>query len=116
MTMRIREILNFLISKDPCAKKYLPDYPSFFNTIKQALNRGLVNSPALLLLLSLRQWGPMLEPTFYFIFAFLLALAYKGHKIQDLTNSLTPQDLRSGSILTLIGRPSLPVLKSSALE
>lgn len=60
MAMKIREALNYITSKDAFAKKYVPDYPAFFSTIKQALIRGIVNSSNLLLLLALKQWGSML--------------------------------------------------------
>lgn len=115
VAMRIREALLYLASKDPQVKAYAPDYPQFFNTIKVALSRGIVSTTPLLLLLALRQWGPMLSPSLYILFAFLLVLAQKGLGPQDLTNSLTPQDLRSGSILGLLGRPSVPMLRAEML-
>ena len=58
MANKIHEQLTFMGTR-PNKKYHTPLYPEYFNTIKTALNKGVVKGVPSLLLLALRQWGPV---------------------------------------------------------
>lgn len=81
-----------------------PTYAEFFGVVRQALMGNMVDSVPSLLFLALRQWGPMYAASHYMVYVILLIMAYNGKPFSDLNALLTPQGIKTGSLLAMINR------------
>lgn len=115
MVDKILEILNFMAQKQEKKFTWTPSYAEYFAVIKNALAKGIVINVPTLLLLALRQWGPMYNRLSYMIYAMLLVMAYHGKPIEELNVSLTPQGVRTGSLLSLINRSPVPLFNEEII-
>ena len=78
--------------------------------------RNMIDSVPSLLFLALRQWGPMYAGSHYLVYVILLIMAYNGKPFSELNAALTPQGIKSGSLLTLVNRKAFPILAEETIE
>lgn len=74
-SVRAKKVLD-LMSQSYEGQYRSPSYAEYFSLLRHCLSRGIILTEASLIMLVLRQWGPIYQPNHYTIFAYLLLLAY----------------------------------------
>lgn len=80
-----------------------PSYAQYYSLLKYCLTRGIILSEASLIMLVLRQWGPIYQPNHYIIFAYLLLLAYNQKQSKNFIDLLDEKGIKDKDFFGLIG-------------